>query len=300
MNLDDVVVFVTVDEHSSFSAAARKLGLSRVGVSRSISRLEASVGTKLLMRTSRHVWLTSAGREFRDRVKEPITSLNGAVREFSGRDLEPTGRIRVGAMPEVAAMGLAPTIARFAEENPAVRLELQQTSALDGVAAGAFDVVLGFPGEVERLELRASTSRYVGAAVCQLFAAPSYLEKHGIPQGLGDLVRHTLVSASVGAFEKTSAVNLLRAAGSSHGIACMDMFLAREFIRLGCGLGLLPGSFAQRDVETGALVPVLAEWNEARLDLWLLLSPGPPLTSLPTAFCEFLISDLRRREVVVV
>ena len=299
MNLDDVVVFVAVDEHSSFSAAARKLGLSRVGVSRAISRLESSVGAQLLTRTSRHVGLTNAGREFRNKVKDSILSLNGAVREFSERELEPAARIRVGLTGEVAALCLAPTIAQFAEENPAVRLELQQTSALSDVLAEAFDVVLGFPGEAEHMELRRSTSRYVGAAVCQLFAAPAYLEKHGMPQSVADLVGHTQVTALVGALEKVNAASLLRAAGASHGVACTDIFLAREFIRLGCGLGLLPRAFAQRDVETGVLVPVLSEWD-ARLHLWLFPPPSSHLTNLTSTFCEFLIDDLRRRGLVLV
>jgi DNA-binding transcriptional LysR family regulator len=300
MNLDDVVVFVTVDEHSSFSAAARRLGLSRVGVSRSISRLEASLGTQLLIRTSRHVWLTSEGREFRDKVKESITSLTGAVRQFSDRDLKPTGRLRIGVMAEVAGLGLASTIASFAEENPTVRIELRQTSALHGAQLDAFDLVLGFPGEAERAELRGSSSRYVGAAVCQLFAAPSYLTKNGAPQELGDLVRHTQVTTVVSTLEKASAVNRVRSAGSTHGIECGDMFLARELVRLGCGLGLLPRAFVEQDVANGTLVPVLAEWSEAQLHLWLVVSPGPHGSALTTAFCEFFISDLRRRQLVAV
>lgn len=300
MNLDDVVVFVTVDEHSSFSAAARQLGLSRVAVSRSVSRLETSIGARLMMRTSRHVWLTSAGREFRDKVKEHIASLSGAVRDFSGRDLKPAGRIRVGATAEVAAMCLAPTIARFAEENPGIRLELQHTNTFLGTMGDTFDVVLGFPDATEQVELRPSTSRYVGAAICGLFAAPAYLERHGAPESPNDLVRHAQVSALASALEKSDAAKLLPPAAANQSIACTDMYLALELIRLGCGIGLLPRALAEREVASGALVPVLSEVCEARLHLWLLCSPGSRLTALTSAFCEYVIDDLRRRQLVVV
>jgi DNA-binding transcriptional LysR family regulator len=126
-------------------------------------------------------------------------------------------------MAEVAGMGLVPSIARFAEEHPTVRVEIQQTTIPRPAGAETFDIVLAFRGHTEREAL--GPSSYVGAAVCQLFAAPSYLEKHGAPQSLGDLVRHTLVSPSVSALETTDAVKLLRSAGSSHGVACgSDLF----------------------------------------------------------------------------
>ena len=296
MNLDDVIVFVTVEEHSSFSAAARKLGLSKVGVSRAISRLEASIGTPLLKRTSRHVGLTSAGREFRDKVKEPVTSLSGVVRAFSQRDLKPS-RIRVGTTPAAAALSLASTLARFAKEHPAVQLELQQASALRATQTDELDVTLGFPTEEERAALGPATSRYVGAAVFQLFAAPSYLAQHGTPQSPSDLAAHSQVSTAVSVPAKAGCA---QAAESGHIIACGDIFLARDLIRLGCGLGLLPRTFVEHDVASGALLPVLAEQWEVRRHLWLVLSPAPHLATLTSAFSEFVIGDLRLRQLVEV
>jgi DNA-binding transcriptional LysR family regulator len=82
MNLDDAVVFVAVGERSSFSAAARQLGMTRVAVTRAIAKLEKALGTRLLLRTTRRVSLTAAGRQFHERIKDPVVSLSGAVRDL--------------------------------------------------------------------------------------------------------------------------------------------------------------------------------------------------------------------------
>jgi DNA-binding transcriptional LysR family regulator len=85
VSLDDAVVFVAVGEKASFSATARQLGMTRVAVTRAIAKLERALGTRLLLRTTRRVSLTTVGRKLHEQIKDPVVSLSGAIRELSKR-----------------------------------------------------------------------------------------------------------------------------------------------------------------------------------------------------------------------
>ena len=299
MNLDDVVVFVTVTEQGNFSAAARKLGTTRVAVTRAIASLEKTLGTRLLVRTTRRVSLTVAGKAFGERVGSSIASLSGAMHEFSNRNAEPVGLLRVGASSDVAALALGPTLVRFAEKYPGVRVDLQQASDLACMSGQPVDVLLGFSKQAEDLGLKAFHAHYVGAVLCQLFAAPRYLALHGIPKQLRDLSSHVQISTPlVSALEQASGVDAL-ATCSKYRIGTADLFLARELIRLGCGLGFLPRVLGETDLQHATLVPVLSHLGDARVNLWLLSSDGPYLSRATAVFRELVMSDLKARGLVV-
>jgi DNA-binding transcriptional LysR family regulator len=90
----------------------------------------------------------------------------------------------------------------------------------------------------------------------------------------------------------------LRPTGDHYSVKCADLLLTRDFVRVGCGLGVLPRAVAEADVKCGELVPVLATAFELELHLWLLLARSPYLSPVAWKFCDFLKSDLRKRGVV--
>src|SRR5947207_1854569 len=98
IDLNDLNVFVTVVEATSFSGAGKRLGLPKSSVSRSIARLEGSLGVRILHRTTRKLALSTAGRALYERVQPQITSLVHAAGELPELEEEPSGRVRVTAV----------------------------------------------------------------------------------------------------------------------------------------------------------------------------------------------------------
>lgn len=126
-SLDDLRLFLSVARRSSFADAARREAMPTSTLSRRIAALEASLGTRLLQRTSRSVVLTHEGAQLVERTGALLDSLESA---FSGAGDAPAGTLRVTAPVVSGAERIAPALFAFVERYPAVKLELQLTNAL--------------------------------------------------------------------------------------------------------------------------------------------------------------------------
>jgi DNA-binding transcriptional LysR family regulator len=120
--LQELAVFVRVAESGSFSQTARELGLSQPSVSRVIGELEARLGVKLLLRTTRRITVTDAGALFLDRVREILAEIEDAEDAARGVD-SLRGTIRL-AMPIVyGARQIIPRLPKFLSLHPLLRVE---------------------------------------------------------------------------------------------------------------------------------------------------------------------------------
>src|SRR5690348_2218490 len=108
MDYGQLSAFVHVVESSSFTAAARSLGLRKSSVSRAVAKLEEELGVRLLHRTTRRLSLTDAGRSYFERVRESLTGLEEATAAVREMGQEPQGLVRVTAIPTFATSFLAP------------------------------------------------------------------------------------------------------------------------------------------------------------------------------------------------
>jgi DNA-binding transcriptional LysR family regulator len=297
MHLDDIVAFVTVADEASFSAAARKLGTTRVATTRAVANLERALGARLLIRTTRRVSLSSVGRALRDQVGDSIASLSDALQHFSLEGQELKGPLRVGVSSDVAGLFLGSSLANFAEQHPQVQLELAQASDWKTMTGEAVDVVIAFSAASQRLNLKAFKERYVGAVSCGLFGAPDYLKGKPVPKQPADLASHKLVGSPLVSLAQAARPDLSPAC-DNYSVKCADLLLTRDFVKVGCGLGVLPRPAAEPDVKCGELVPVLATSFELELHLWLLVAKSPYLSPTAWKFCDFLKAALRQRGVV--
>src|SRR5688500_3143734 len=97
LDLNLLNIFVTVVQQSSFTKAARKLGVGKATVSRSIARLEEIVGAELVHRTTHKVALATAGTELYDRTAAHLSALDAAVRGLPEAAEQPSGELRITA-----------------------------------------------------------------------------------------------------------------------------------------------------------------------------------------------------------
>lgn len=140
-----LLCFLRVAEAGSFSAAARLLAVSQPALSRTIRQMEAAVGARLFDRDTRNVALTPAGRELRPVAERLVAEFDGAYGELARFVAGQRGRVAVAALPSIAAVLLAPAIARFVSGRPDVEVAILDGlsgSVLDAVAEGKADIGL--------------------------------------------------------------------------------------------------------------------------------------------------------------
>src|SRR5919201_6932989 len=187
MDLKLVSIFEAVARTSSFSAAAKALGIPKSSASRGVARLENQLGVQLLFRTTRHVSLTAAGTALYDRATPLLRSMKAALGEVPEREEEPSGTLRVTAPVDLGVLFLAEVVTRYTARYPAVSADLHLTGRIVDLVGEGFDVALRV---ASRLEDSSLIVRRAAPIVLQMFASPHYLARRGTPRSEDELDEH--------------------------------------------------------------------------------------------------------------
>jgi DNA-binding transcriptional LysR family regulator len=181
----EMAVFVRVVETGDFSGAARALGLSPSAVSKLVSRLEARLGTRLFRRSTRCLALTPEGEAFHTRAQAILADIEAAEREAGGAKA-PAGRIRINSSASYITHVLAPTLPDFFARYPEIALDIVQSDALADLVADRTDVAI----RAGPLEDSGLVARPLGATELIVAASPRWVERHGLPKTVEELVEH--------------------------------------------------------------------------------------------------------------
>lgn len=186
--LDAMQTFVRVAELSSFTRAADSLGLPKASASTAVRKLETSLGTQLLHRTTRRVHLTADGRAFYERCKDLLDDMDELQSMFQ-RAHALRGRLRVDMSSGLARHFVLPRLPEFLDQHPQLEIELSGTDRIVDVVREGFDCVL----RVGTVDDSALAARRLGALPVVTCASPAYIARHGTPKRLEDLDAHRLV-----------------------------------------------------------------------------------------------------------
>src|SRR5919201_1203813 len=220
MDLKLVSIFEAVARTSSFSAAAKALGIPKSSASRGVARLENELGVQLLFRTTRQVALTAAGTALYDRATPLLRSIKAAFGELPEREEEPSGTLRVTAPVDLGVLFLAEVVTRYTARYPAVSADLHLTGRIVDLVGEGFDVAL-----------RAAP------IVLQMFASPVYLARRGTPRSEEDLEEHDWVVFRSGP-QRLRVAGPRPAADARRGrIVCDDLLFVRDAVLAGAGIG---------------------------------------------------------------
>ncbi|MFJ3346764.1 LysR family transcriptional regulator [Enterobacter bugandensis] len=184
--LGDVEVFITVVEHGSFTAAAVALSTTPSVLSRAVSRLEVRLGRQLLQRTTRRVGLTEAGRIYLEQARSAFSLLDEAERDGRGQEGDLTGRVRISVPTTFGHYCLPPLLARFSQQYPRVKVELNITNRNVDLIAEGFDLAI----RLGQMPDSGFVARKLQDAALLLVASPAYLQRMGMPQTLDELHQH--------------------------------------------------------------------------------------------------------------
>ena len=292
MNLNRLAVFEAVARTSSFTGAARELGLPKSTVSRAIAGLEEELGVQLVVRTTRKVSLNAAGTALYDRLSPLLRQVSAALGEIPEREEEPSGLLRVTAPVDLGVLFLAEAVSRYTARYPAVSVELHLTGRVVDLVAERFDLGLRV---ARRLADSTLVARRVAAIAFRAYASPVYLARRGAPRGEEELARHDWVVFKGGP-QKLRPVGPKELVGvTGHDrVLCDDLLFARDAVRAGAGIGLLPTFLAEPDVLAGTLARVLPRREQVVGHLHVVTPAAKHVPAKVAAFRDLVIELLAK------
>lgn len=173
-----MAMLVSSVEEGSLSAAARKLRIPVATLTRNVNDLEAVVGTKLLVRSTRKLELTDAGIDYVVAARQILEQVNEQERRAAGEFIEPRGELVVTTPVQVARLRVLPVIDQFLAEYPEIRIRLLQSDRdVDLIDAHA-DVAV----RIGRLRDSDLVATRVGSVRIVTVASADLLGKHGVPR----------------------------------------------------------------------------------------------------------------------
>lgn len=257
----DISYFLAIERHRNFRLAGLELGLSASALSHALKGLEGRLGVRLLNRTNRSVTLTAAGETFKEAISGPFDAIGQAVEALNAFRDAPTGRVRLNVIIDAAQLLLAPVLSTFEDRYPGIQLDIVASDRMVDIIAEGFDAGIRHGGTVPEDMV---TQRLSADLEWGVVAAPSYLERFGIPESPADLVNHRCISFRLGddrpyrwefdAGEGDFAVTVPDTLAVNDGRAMLAFAFA--------GVGLMYGNRAifEPHVQRGDLKYVLTEW----------------------------------------
>lgn len=186
---DELLVFVTVIDAGSITAAAEKLEQTVSGVSRALTRLEKQLGVALILRTTRRLQLTEEGELFLERARAILAAMEDAEEAVSRHREQPSGRLRVDAATPFMLHCIVPHVAAFAARYPDIQLELTSNERIVDLLEQRVDIAIRI-GALQDSTLHA---RSLGVSRRRVVASRAYLAAHGTPRTLAQLREHRLI-----------------------------------------------------------------------------------------------------------
>lgn len=290
MQLDYIRSFVEVVTQASVTKAAAALRLSKSTVSEHIRALERSLGTQLLLTTTRKISLTPVGRSYYEQCAATLAELEAAGERARKQQSQPLGTLKISAPVEMAVYFLGPHLLAFSNQYPALRIELDLSSRNIDLRAEGFDIALRL-GVIDDADL---VVRPLATFERHLFASPAYLERTGRPAMPADLHQHRcLVFPRLGETAIWKLTRGRQAVNLEVGgpVSVNNLSFVFEAIVSGFGIGILPQFISEKAEAEGLICKVLPEWAVARSNL-SAVTPTRHVLARTQVFIEFLKARL--------
>ena len=280
--------FVKVVEQGGFARAAERLGLSTSAVSRQIAELEQHLDVRLLNRTTRRLSLTEAGQAYHERCVQLLADLDEAEASVRPATIVPRGTLRLTCGVTFGERYLSPAIAEFAGLHPQLSFDLDLSDRAVDLVDEGFDLAvrIGAPGQ------QALVARRIGWTQLLCCAAPSYLERRGVPQTVDDLSAHDcfaytyVATPNAWSFELPGGERRSVRVPVRHRANSGRMLVALAVA--GLGITMEPDFIIAPEIRSGALVRVLPQFPGPRSPIAAVYPSRRHLSAKVRAFVDFL------------
>ena len=251
--------FVSVATRGSLTAAAKAEGVAPAIMGRRLDALEAHLGVKLLVRTTRRISLTHEGSAFLEDCQRVLADVANAEASVSEGGVKATGHLRITAPAGFGRRHVAPLVPRFRELHPDVTISLNLSDRVVDMAGEGYDcaVRVGDLPDSSLVSIRLADNRRLAVA------APGYLARRGTPQHPRDLAQHDCLVLSSDASQtrgwafadEDGQVTYLRPGGP---LDCSDGQVLHDWCLAGHGIAWRSTWEVEHEIAAGLLVEVLA------------------------------------------
>jgi len=264
-------IFVKVIQSGSFSKAAEILKLPKSSVSRAVARLENETGTKLIVRTTRSLTLTEAGREFYEACLPAILTLEEAGKNLQDKDKSISGLVKITAPEDLGYSVVSSALAKLSLKYPALSFEFSFTDRLIDVVKEGFDVAIRI-GKRKDSGLKLKPA---GEVILIAVASPKYLSGKKKIIHPSDLKDHICLS------HIWSKQWSLKSAKGKSQIPIKTKFAGNQMLTIiklalaGCGVALVPKYLCEPHLQSGELVHVLPDWKSPPVHVSIMTPIAP-------------------------
>jgi LysR family transcriptional regulator, regulator for bpeEF and oprC len=287
--LQAMALFVRIVEAGGIARAADSLGVPRATATTSLQRLEASLGVKLLNRTTRRVSVTPDGAAYYTRAASILAEIQDAEESLLQRSASPRGRVRVDAPTLIARSVIVPALPSLFALYPDIELALACNERHFDLVGEGIDCALWI-GDIGDAGLVARRVGFVYFATC---AAPAYVAAHGLPTHPRELAAHRCInhfSPRTGetiewVFSKDG--ERVRALFPGH-LALEDENSYVSAAEAGLGIAQMPAFVVKEAMERGALELALADWVPEPSPLHIVYPPSRHLSRKVRVFVDWL------------
>lgn len=274
IRLDGFDAFAAIVRCGGFRAAALERGVTSSALSQTVNGLEASLGIRLLNRTTRSVSPTEAGQRLLDRLSPALDDIRAAIVEIDElRDI-PSGTIKINAPAPAIDHLLCPIAFDFMERHPDVRVELISDAAVIDIVENGFDAGVRFGKQIAKDMIAVPLGLPLRYAIV---ASQDYIERFGSPQSPKDLLEHDCIRRK---FPGGSLVSWkFRKASEEveiHPEGRLTLSAAQNELQAalaGQGIAHLIEDYVKPHLQTFTLVELLVDWKVS-LPSWFLYYPN--------------------------
>ena len=299
--LKQLETYASVATRGSLTAAAKAEGVAPAIIGRRLDALEARLGVKLMVRTTRRITLTHEGSAFLEDCHRLLTDLANAEASVSAGGVKASGHLRITAPAGFGRRHVAPLVPHFRELHPEVTISLNLSDRVVDVAGEGYDcaVRVGDLPDSSLVSVRLAENR----RLC--VATPRYLQHHGKPQTPADLVRFDCLRMSSDASQTRGwAFAIPGAAGETTithlrpggPLDCTDGQVLHEWCLAGYGIAWRSTWEVEADIAAGRLVSVLDDFAAPPNGIFALFPQRKHLALRVRLWIDFLKHEYARAD----
>jgi DNA-binding transcriptional LysR family regulator len=283
--------FVRVVDAGSFSGAANQLRMGQSAVSKAIAQLEGRLRVRLLLRSTRGLTPTEAGRIFYERAKRSVEEAEEA--EFGARGAVTTlsGRLRIHATVAFGRLCVLPRLPGFLAEHPALDVDIILDDRKIDLVETGIDIGL----RAGQLSNSALTARKIAQCQRRVIGTPSYFNTTGVPRSPADLVAHQVIiyeqplggptwSFRQGQREVSVSLGGRVRLNSAVGV--------RACVLADLGLAVASEWMFAPELKAKTVKPVLTDWSLPPVEAWAIFPTGRQVSAKARAFASFIESQM--------
>jgi DNA-binding transcriptional LysR family regulator len=291
-----MAAFVAAIDDGSLAAAARRLGYSPAAVTRAIASLEDRIGAQLLHRTTRALRLTSFGEQYLTMCRQVLADIAHAEQGAAAEQATPRGLLTITAPVLFGRLKVRPVLEQFLDANPAVHARLVLLDRVVSLIDEGMDVA----ARLAHLPDSSLVATRLGEVRRVLCASPGYLERYGMPDAPGDLLKHCCIMSNEAATEPWSFAG--EAGSSRRGLQTVAIqprmivnaaAAAIDSALEGRGITRVMSYQVADDVAAGRLVLVLARYEPPAIPVHFVMQATRSVAPKIRQFIDFAAAPLR-------